>query len=219
MTTFAILPIKRLSSAKQRLAEALPMGTRRALAEAMVTDVLISLRRTKGIDSVLVVTGDETAVALASGYDALDVVHDRDDAGHNQAAALGMRAARERGAERCLLVPGDTPALDPAELDLLLARPVASPEVVIVPDRHGLGTNGLLLTGPEVIEPTFGPGSRVRHADAAAAAGARCEVLELPSLALDVDDGDDLEALVHRLDTVHGGAANTRGMLVRLRRS
>lgn len=218
MTTFAVLPVKRLPNAKQRLGDALPMGTRRALAEAMVTDVLIALRRTKGVDAVLVVTGDETAVALASGYDALDAINDRDDAGHDAAVKLGMRAARERGADRCLLIPGDVPALNPVELDALLARPVNGPEVVIVPDRHGSGTNGLLLTGPEIIMPSFGPGSRARHADAAAGAGARCDIVDVPSLALDVDTGDDLDALVLRLETVHGGAANTRGMLVRLGR-
>jgi len=218
MTTFAVLPVKRLPNAKQRLADALPMGTRRALAEAMLTDVLIALRRTRGVDAVLVVTGDETATALASGYDALDAINDREDGGHDAAVKLGMRAARERGADRCLLIPGDVPALDPIELDAMLARPVNGPEVVIVPDRHGSGTNGLLLTGPEVIMPSFGPGSRARHADAAANAGARCDIVEIPSLALDIDTGDDLDALVQRLEAVHGGAANTRGMLVRLGR-
>jgi len=217
MSTFAVLPVKRLRSAKQRLADALPTGTRRALAEAMVTDVLIALRRASRLDAVLVVSGDEQVTALASGYDALDVITDRSDSGHDAAAQLGMRAARERGADRVLLVPGDVPALDPTEIDALLARPERAPEVVIIPDRHTSGTNGLLLTGPEVIAPAFGPGSRVRHADLSAAAGARCEVCELPSLALDVDSGEDLEALIERLDAVHGGAANTRGMLVRLR--
>lgn len=218
MTTFAVLPIKRLQSAKQRLADALPTGTRKALAEAMVTDVLIALRRAKRLDAVLVVSGDEGAIALASGYDALDAITDRSDNGHNAAVQLGMRAARERGADRVLLVPGDVPALDPVAIDKLLERPERAPEVVIIPDRHGSGTNGLLLTGPEVITPAFGPGSRLRHADLAAAAGARCDVVEIPSLALDVDTSEDLDALITHLDSVHGGAANTRGLLVRLGR-
>lgn len=218
MTTFAVLPVKRLPQAKQRLGEALPAGTRRALAEAMLTDVLIALRRTKSLDATLVVTGDETVSALAGGYDVSGVVSDRDDAGHNEAAMLGLRAARERGADRVLLLPGDVPSLAPAELDELLAAPVVSPEVVIVPDRHGSGTNGLVLSGPDVITPAFGPGSRARHADLAAAAGAHCRIADMPSLAFDVDTGDDLDALLARLGTIHGGAANTRGLLVRLGR-
>ena len=62
-----------------------------------------------------------------------------------------------------LLVPGDCPALDPGEVATLLARQGRA-GVVIVPDRHGAGTNALLLSPPDVIEPSFGPGSFARHA-------------------------------------------------------
>jgi 2-phospho-L-lactate/phosphoenolpyruvate guanylyltransferase len=150
--TVAILPVKRFGAAKQRLDNDLSEGTRRALAEAMVTDVLIALRRAKSIDEVLVVSGETMAVALAAGYDAAAVVDDPEDAGHSAAALRGIAAAIERGATRVLLVPGDCPALDPAELDDLLAdadaEAAGDPAVVVVPDRHGDGTNALLLTPP-----------------------------------------------------------------------
>ena len=61
------------------------------------------------------------------------------------AAELGIEAAAARGAERVLLVPGDCPALDPKELDALLDKRSPAPSVVVVPDRHGTGTNALLL--------------------------------------------------------------------------
>ena len=73
-------------------------------------------------------------------------------------------------------MPGDCPALSPAELQELLdgaARP--GREVVIVPDRHGTGTNGLLLAPPDAIAPSFGPGSFERHrALVAGRAGPSC---------------------------------------------
>jgi 2-phospho-L-lactate guanylyltransferase len=100
-----------------------------------------------------------------------------------------LAARAELSAQRALLVPGDTPALDTADLDALLAR--AEP-VVIVPDRHGTGTNALLLTPPGAIAPAFGPGSCERHQAAAEAAGVDHAVLRLPSLALDVDTPEDL---------------------------
>jgi 2-phospho-L-lactate guanylyltransferase len=68
--------------------------------------------------------------------------------------------------------------------------------VVIVPDRHGQGTNALLLTPPDVMEPAFGEGSFARHAARARAAGAAVRVADLPSLALDVDTPEDLAALL-----------------------
>jgi 2-phospho-L-lactate guanylyltransferase len=218
--TIAVLPVKRFGAAKQRLDSDLSDGTRRALAEAMVTDVLIALRRAKGVDEVLVVSGETMAVALAAGYDASAVVDDPDDAGHSAAAARGVQAAMERGATRVLLVPGDCPALDPAEVDELLedADGVQPPDVVVVPDRHGDGTNALLLTPPDAIQPSFGPGSRERHERLAAEAGATCAVIAIPTLSLDVDTADDLAALRTALEDVRGGASHTRGLLARFGR-
>jgi 2-phospho-L-lactate guanylyltransferase len=160
------------------------------------------------------------AVALAAGYDAAAVVDDPDDAGHSAAAARGVQAAMERGATRVLLVPGDCPALDPAEVDELLedADGVEPPDVVVVPDRHGDGTNALLLTPPDAIQPSFGPGSRERHERLAAQAGATFAAVAIPTLSLDVDTADDLAALRTALDDVRGGASHTRGLLARFGR-
>jgi 2-phospho-L-lactate guanylyltransferase len=218
--TIAVLPIKRFGVAKQRLDSGLSDGTRRALAEAMVTDVLIALRRAKGIDEVLVVSGETMAVALAAGYDAAAVIDDPDDIGHSAAAVRGVQAAMERGATRVLLVPGDCPALDPAEIDELLddADGVDTPDVVVVPDRHGDGTNALLLTPPDAIRPAFGPGSRERHERLAQEAGATCTAIAVPTLGLDVDTVDDLAALRTALEDVRGGASHTRGLLARFGR-
>jgi 2-phospho-L-lactate/phosphoenolpyruvate guanylyltransferase len=220
--TIAILPVKRFGAAKQRLDDDLSDGTRRALAEAMVTDVLIALRRAKRVDEVLVVSGETMAVALAAGYDAAAVVDDPEDAGHSAAALRGVHAAIERGATRVLLVPGDCPALDPVELDALLEDATAGaadhPDVVIVPDRHGSGTNALLLTPPDAIRPAFGPGSRERHERLAAEAGATVASIDVPTLGLDVDTRDDLAALRTALEDVRGGASHTRGLLARFGR-
>jgi 2-phospho-L-lactate/phosphoenolpyruvate guanylyltransferase len=218
--TIAVLPVKRFGAAKQRLDNGLSEGTRRALAEAMVTDVLIALRRAKLVDEVLVVSGETMAVALAAGYDAAAVVDDPDDAGHSAAAERGIQAALDRGATRVLLVPGDCPALDPAEVDQLLedAEGVAPPDVVIVPDRHGSGTNALLLTPPDAIHPAFGPCSRERHERLAQEAGATVAAIDVPTLGLDVDTVDDLAALRVALEDVRGGASHTRGLLARFGR-
>jgi 2-phospho-L-lactate guanylyltransferase len=88
--------------------------------------------------------------------------------------------------------------------------------VVIVPDRHGSGTNALLLTPPGAVEPSFGTGSFARHAALAYAAGASVKVCDLPSLGLDVDTPDDLAALRSALDARPATAARTRAVLDRL---
>lgn len=216
--TIAVLPAKRFAVAKRRLAEDVSSGTRRALVEAMLTDVLVALRRAKEVDQVLVVTGDLAVEAIAHGYDA-EVVADPQEESHSAAATIGVAEALARGARRVLLVPGDTPALNPVQVDALLKR-TASDEgtLVVVPNRHGEGTNALVLSPPGAITPSFGPGSRQRHVDAGEAAGVRVQVEEVPSLGLDVDTAEDLEALRLALAQWHGNAAHTRGMLSRLGR-
>jgi 2-phospho-L-lactate/phosphoenolpyruvate guanylyltransferase len=217
MRTIAILPIKPFDHAKQRLTEQMTAGARRALAEAMFSDVLVALRRSRAVDAVVVVSGDHGAQRIAGGYGAM--VIDDDERGHIPAAKHGVRAAIEAEAERALLVPGDCPLLDPNELDALIARPAPRRSALIIPDRHGTGTNGLLLTPPASLTPSFGPGSAQRHAANAEAEGLRHEIVEVSSLALDVDTPEDLVALRERLSVAHGGAAHTRGMLNQLMRS
>jgi 2-phospho-L-lactate guanylyltransferase len=210
METVAVLPIKTFSRAKHRLAEAVGGPDRRELAEAMVGDVLEALSAVPELSGVIAVTAEPRAAASARETGA-EVVHDPVEAGQSAAAMLGISAALRRGAARALLVPGDCPALDPDEVSSLLARPEP---VVIVADRHGAGTNALLLTPPDAIDPSFGPGSFARHA--ARARGVGLAVVEVPSLGLDVDTPSDLAALQAALAIRRGGAARTRELLERL---
>jgi 2-phospho-L-lactate/phosphoenolpyruvate guanylyltransferase len=212
MPTAAVLPIKTFSRAKQRLSDAVGDPHRAQLAEAMVGDVLAALGAVAGLQRVVVVTAEPTAAAQARAAGAV-VVDDPVEAGQSAAAALGIAEARRLAADRVLLVPGDCPALDPDEVGVLLEREAG---VVIVPDRHGSGTNALLLSPPEAIEPSFGPGSFARHAARGRAAGAEVRVADLPSLGLDVDTPGDLEALRGALAGRSGGAERTRALLARL---
>lgn len=213
----AILPIKSFDHAKQRLRDSLDPSTRRVLAEAMFSDVLVALRRCKLIERILVVSGDHGAQRIADGYGAM-VIED-DELGHNDAAARGLQRALELGASRALLVPGDCPLLDPAELDQLIGRATADRCALIVPDRHGTGTNALLLSPPDAFAPEFGPGSRERHEARARGARLEVETVAVDSLALDVDTPEDLAAVESALAVRHGGAAHTRGMLRQLSRT
>jgi len=219
MSTIAILPVKSFGMAKQRLAPALGAGSRQALAQAMFSDVLASLRRVPGVDAVAVVTADPVAESAALG-ERVAVLRDTESAGQSAAALIGIRHAQAHGFDRVLLVPGDTPLLDAGEIAGLLRRALDNGvAAVIVPDRHGEGTNALLLTPPDAIEPSFGPGSCARHVAAARAAGASCAVETVASLALDIDTGQDLELLWATLDSRRGHAPATRGALRQLLRS
>ena len=219
MRTLAVLPVKSFAAAKQRLSESLGTGARRALAQAMASDVLTALRHVRGLDAIVVVTADRGLEHVAAGG-RVRVLRDRDEAGQSAAAGLGISLALAEGFERVLLVPGDTPLLATSDLEELLQRAEQRRlAAVIVPDRHGTGTNGLLLTPPDAIEPSFGPGSLERHVTAAREAGIAFAVDPISSLLLDVDTPDDLATLSAGLGGRHGAAPLTRGALSQLGRA
>ncbi len=240
MRTAAILPVKRFPLAKTRLGESVADSLRGELAKAMVGDVLCALRDCEAIEATIVVTR-EPAVALAARYIGAIVVEDTAETGQGAAASLGLARALAEGFERALCVPGDCPTLDPAELAALLApepdqngpddgaTPPARTRgtlvranttaferaVTIVPDRHGKGTNGLLLSPPDAIAPSFGPDSRARHERLADERGVSCAVARPGSLLLDIDTGEDLAVLRERLADTRVGATRTRAVLAR----
>ena len=61
-----LIPVKNLSSAKQRLASVLDQPSRTALAQAMLHDVLTTLHTWKERPPVAVVTSEPYAVELAA---------------------------------------------------------------------------------------------------------------------------------------------------------
>jgi 2-phospho-L-lactate/phosphoenolpyruvate guanylyltransferase len=203
----AIVPVKRFHEAKQRLAPGVDEEGRAALAAAMLEDVLEAIAAARTIERTIVVSGDPVAQEIAASASA-EVVPDPSDEGHVEAALAGIARAEAEGAECVVLLPGDCPLLDPRELDRALTG-VPERYVAIVPDRHGEGTNALVLTPPSAIRPAFGEGSRARHVAAAREAGIPFAVEELSSLALDLDTPADLIALTREVEGSRGSARRT----------
>ena len=207
MNATAILPVKRFDAAKQRLAGGVDAERRRELAAAMVADVLEAIGAARTVERLIVVSGDPVAQELAAQAGA-EVVPDPEDAGHVEAARAGIARAEVEGAELAVLLAGDCPLLDPRELDRLLTG-VPGSYVGIVADRHGTGTNALVLSPPGAIVPAFGEGSRERHVEAARAAGVPFGIEELPSIELDLDTPADVIALTRELEARPGRARRT----------
>jgi 2-phospho-L-lactate guanylyltransferase len=194
--TTAIVPVKGLSVANGRLDGTLSVEERNRLAEALFLDLIVKLPRSRCIDDVLVVTADPSIARQARWFGHMVLVEDSDE-GHSEAAAAGARAAMVEGAQRVAMLPVDCPMLDTEELDAHIGR---SPRtVLIVPDRHGTGTNGLVLAPPDVFPPAFGPDSCARHVSRARAAGISFAMEAVDSMGLDLDTAEDYSLLRDRL--------------------
>jgi len=161
----------------------------------MFSDVLGALRRVQGLDGIAVVTDDASAESLAAG-DRMIVLRDDRRAGQSEATQIGIAYAGVHGFERVLLVPGDTPLMDSPEVEDLLKRCARDEiQVALVPDRHGTGTNAIVIAPPGCFRPSFGEGSLERHMALARERELVHRVENVPSLAHDVDTPDDLVTL------------------------
>jgi 2-phospho-L-lactate guanylyltransferase len=190
----AAVPVKDLDHAKQRLVRVLAPPERRDLARAMLADVLRALAGAH-LDRVWVVTREPEAMALARAFGA-EPLAEEENRGHTAAVAVAQAEAARLGAEAFLTIPGDVPCVTAAEIRALVDALAAPPSVALSPSRSGLGTNGVVLAPPSAMRLRFGEPSFDNHLAAARALRLRAQVVSLPGLGLDVDDPDDLAALL-----------------------
>jgi len=217
VTTFAAVPVKDLINAKQRLMPVLSPAERRALAEAMLEDVLDALGAALPA-SVCVVTADADVIELARCRNIPCLIEDQ-NRGHSEAVAFAQQRARESGAERFLTVPGDVPCVTASEVLALLRALGREQGVAFVPSVSGFGTNGALLAPPDIMPLKFGEPSFDNHLAAARQRALSPLVLELSGLGLDIDAPEDLPLLLERGPSTRSAALLARWGVPRGRRS
>jgi len=209
--TWALVPIRGLETAKTRLGEDLDAEERVELVTRLLRQTLIATRDARRIDGTIVVTMDPAAAGIAKELRAVGLVERAP--GLNEAIAAARSVAIARGATAILVLPADLPSVAAGSVDELLARASAADAastideitalVALVPDRHGQGTNALVVSPPDAIAPAFGSESRAEHQRAATAAGARYLELDGP-LSLDLDTPADLIAAEAALGSLRG---------------
>ena len=201
MTLWAIVPVKPLRRGKSRLSSVLSQEERATLNTRLLAHTLDTLSEIPEIEHVLVVSRDQAALALARDHGAR-TVQENGTPQLNLALARATIVAKHYATRGVLVVPADLPLITPEDVKVMLSRTVDPPVVVLAPDRHRQGTNALLVCPVGLIEYDFGPGSFERHCARAERAGARLEIVDLPSLALDVDLPEDLEMVSEELNGV-----------------
>ena len=187
----AIVPVGSIERAKSRLGAVLDAEERRDLVLRLAESTIRAAVATRGVAETLVVTPDDEVrdLAIRSGA--------RPMRQRSRGLNDGLREARDDaiagGADAVLILPIDLPRISPAAISDLVATALdrRAPVVAIVGDRHGRGTNALLLAPPDIIDVHFGGDSHDAHEAAAAAADATFVELDGP-LTVDLDTPDDL---------------------------
>jgi 2-phospho-L-lactate/phosphoenolpyruvate guanylyltransferase len=200
MTIWAIVPVKPLRRGKSRLSGILTQAEREDLNRSMLVHTLATLKNVNEIEQVLLVSRDQAALALAREHGAR-TVQENGAPNLNTALTRATILARQYATRGILIIPADLPLVTADDIRLLLSRGINPPVVVIAPDRHKQGTNGLFVYPAGLIEYIFGPHSFQRHCDRAQLAKARLEICDIPTMALDLDLPEDLEIVKNRLDS------------------
>ncbi len=188
---FALLPFRGLTNPKSRLATQLPEAERTALALRLLNRAIAAVTGA-GIDRVAVVTRDPAL--QAAGLDPRAEVLLQETEGLNAAVRQGQRWALAGEADGLLILLPDLPVLEINDIRALVDA-ASLDGAVIAPDRHGTGTNALLLVPPDAIAPAFGLGSAGRHRRSLALADIAVTDIERRGTHLDLDTPEDYRAL------------------------
>jgi 2-phospho-L-lactate guanylyltransferase len=189
VTVFALVPVKDPAQGKSRLAELLGAPERLVLNRELAQRTFGCCAAAFGPERTVVVTAAEAIAAEASAR-RLVVVREASPSNLNAALALAARQAIAQGAEALVVVPVDLVLLTPEALRGVISMPDA-PGCVLVPDRHGTGTNLLGVRPARADLFRFGERSLDEHRRAATEAGFEVRVHADPALALDLDTPED----------------------------
>jgi len=194
MSLWAIVPVKPLRRGKSRLSTVLSEEDRAELNQRLLLRTVDLLKLIPEFDEVLVVSRDREALALARDHGARTL--QEDGTPHlNVALQRATVVAKSYMAESVFILPADLPQIAKEDIAAMLEAGREAPAVVIAPDHHHEGTNALYINPAGLIEYDFGTGSFGRHCERARQAGASLKIVELPSLAHDVDVPEDLSFL------------------------
>jgi 2-phospho-L-lactate guanylyltransferase len=189
-----------LRRGKSRLAGTLSEDERTELNRSLLQNTLKTFSDLKEVEEVLVISRDPQALAIARQHGARTVREDGQPE-LNTALKRATVIAQVYATRGVLILPADLPLVTREDVLTLIERAGEPPSVVIAPDRHGTGTNALLISPAGLIEYDFGDNSFQRHCQRARDAGARLEIVDLPTLGLDLDLPEDLE-LVRKFELV-----------------
>lgn len=196
MKGILLIPVKSLSTAKQRLSPALDQQQRSRLAEAMLRDVMTAAANVSGRIDIALVTADSLAMTMAKEFGFLVIEDTRNE---SETAAIEMATAwcEQQDYDTTMVVPGDIPLITGEELHRVL---YAAPEEggVFVPAYDRRGSNCILRRPAAIIPLRFGNDSFLPHCEAMKATGKDLAILDMPDIGLDIDNPHELQLLVER---------------------
>ncbi|MGD9768732.1 MAG: 2-phospho-L-lactate guanylyltransferase [Pseudolabrys sp.] len=206
---WAVIPVKEVTGAKQRLNGGVPPHLHVPLVRTMLEDVVAAVSQARGLAGFIIATLDPVAQTLAQRHGGR-IFTDDARSGHTGVVAAAARRLAAEGADAILQLPGDIPLVTATEIDQVIALHQPGPSFTIVPSHDDKGSNTVVVSPPTAVPLKFGDDSFYPHLKSARDHGIMPQVVRLPGIARDIDHLEDLIAFA-RL----GSATRTQAFLDR----
>ena len=193
--TIAIIPVKNLENAKQRLSTVLNKSLCADLCLAMLEDILRCLKQVPELSSTLIIGNDPRVAALARRYH-VEVIEEKNESDLNSAVTQARSIVKNRGIEQMLYLPSDIPLITPRAVQQLLN---ANGSLILAPCEENTGTNALRCEPKQIIPFCFGENSFALHQQQAKIQGNKATVVHSKVIAFDVDTPKALTKLKSQL--------------------
>ncbi len=194
MTHWVCVPVKPFEYGKSRLATLISNEERYQLNRALLTQTLSVISKSSWNQHVIVVSKGLEALEIAKTFH-FECYLENPPFGLNRSLRKVVKALNMQLASSISVIPADLPLLGVEELDLLFELRNTKNGIIIVPDRHHVGTNILSLMPVHAIPFRYGRASFSKHVQLAKISEIDCYIHDSKYLGLDLDTKQDLQEL------------------------
>ena len=190
----AVVPVKNLENAKQRLSPVLTSTERYCLFRSMLEDVLTAIVHTSALARVVLVTRDDEVASIARKF-GVETLEEAENRGQTEAVSFAVKQLMTAGVTSLLALPADIPLVSAQDIEAVIDAHAFESAITIAPARDELGSNAILCSPPDALPLRFGDNSFYPHVARARQCGIEPTIVKRPGLGLDIDVPTDLVEL------------------------
>jgi 2-phospho-L-lactate guanylyltransferase len=201
LKVFAIVPVKSFENAKTRLGTLLSTAERIKLSGMLLKRTIYILKKTPGIQKILLVSSDSRTKKIARKYGVIFLEEDK-ESGVNSAINLADKFCVTACADASLILPIDLPLIFPEDVSIICKSVLDDNTcVVLCPSYKFDGSNVLLRKPCNIIGTSYDANSYLMHVLGGIRNNVKTKVLFVSRLMIDIDTVRDVRNMLAMNET------------------